>query len=193
MIESPEEFLDEEPELYEQDGPGLFDDPDAMTADTAGRTPTAGDSVGHDPRRRQESENPTRMRASPRVRTRREHPTRSKPHRPSAGANDLVTSPQGGPSPRVPRRRSRCTGATDLETFDEVIGQGHVNKPLQRALTNNKVNHAHLFSGLAGAVRPRRPASSPGRWNGVQGPHLGPVVSATPASASAGAGPERST
>src|SRR5207342_2660098 len=36
------------------------------------------------------------------------------------------------------------------DTFAEVIGQGHVTEPLQRALTNNRVNHAYLFSGPRG-------------------------------------------
>ena len=33
------------------------------------------------------------------------------------------------------------------DTFADVIGQEHVTEPLQRALTNNRVNHAYLFSG----------------------------------------------
>ena len=36
------------------------------------------------------------------------------------------------------------------ETFAEVIGQEHVTEPLQRALANNRVNHAYLFSGPRG-------------------------------------------
>ena len=36
------------------------------------------------------------------------------------------------------------------DTFDDVIGQEHVTEPLQRALTNNRVNHAYLFSGPRG-------------------------------------------
>ena len=36
------------------------------------------------------------------------------------------------------------------DTFDQVIGQEHVTVPLQRALTNNRVNHAYLFSGPRG-------------------------------------------
>ena len=36
------------------------------------------------------------------------------------------------------------------ETFAEVIGQEHVTEPLQRALVNNRVNHAYLFSGPRG-------------------------------------------
>jgi DNA polymerase-3 subunit gamma/tau len=36
------------------------------------------------------------------------------------------------------------------ETFAEVIGQDHVTGPLRAALTNNRVNHAYLFSGPRG-------------------------------------------
>lgn len=36
------------------------------------------------------------------------------------------------------------------DTFAEVIGQEHVTEPLQRALANNRVNHAYLFSGPRG-------------------------------------------
>ena len=36
------------------------------------------------------------------------------------------------------------------DTFADVIGQEHVTEPLQRALTNNRVSHAYLFSGPRG-------------------------------------------
>ena len=36
------------------------------------------------------------------------------------------------------------------DSFADVIGQEHVTEPLQRALTNNRVNHAYLFSGPRG-------------------------------------------
>ncbi|HEV2640531.1 MAG TPA: DNA polymerase III subunit gamma and tau [Actinocrinis sp.] len=36
------------------------------------------------------------------------------------------------------------------ETFEEVIGQEHVTRPLQQALRNQRVNHAYLFSGPRG-------------------------------------------
>ncbi len=36
------------------------------------------------------------------------------------------------------------------DTFAQVIGQEHVTEPLQRALVNNRVNHAYLFSGPRG-------------------------------------------
>ena len=45
------------------------------------------------------------------------------------------------------------------DTFADVIGQEHVTEPLQRALTNNRVNHAYLFSGRAAAARPPPPGS----------------------------------
>jgi DNA polymerase-3 subunit gamma/tau len=48
------------------------------------------------------------------------------------------------PAPLALYRRYR----PDL--FAEVIGQEHVTEPLQRALTNNRVNHAYLFSGPRG-------------------------------------------
>ena len=36
------------------------------------------------------------------------------------------------------------------DTFEQVIGQEHVTIPLQRAIANNRVNHAYLFSGPRG-------------------------------------------
>ncbi|WP_344742435.1 DNA polymerase III subunit gamma and tau, partial [Microlunatus spumicola] len=53
---------------------------------------------------------------------------------------------------------SRASGAAPLalyrryrpDTFADVIGQDHVTQPLQRALANNRVNHAYLFSGPRG-------------------------------------------
>lgn len=36
------------------------------------------------------------------------------------------------------------------DTFDDLIGQEHVTAPLRRALENNRVNHAYLFSGPRG-------------------------------------------
>jgi len=36
------------------------------------------------------------------------------------------------------------------DTFAEMIGQDHVTEPLRRALVNNRVNHAYLFSGPRG-------------------------------------------
>jgi DNA polymerase III subunit gamma/tau len=59
----------------------------------------------------------------------------------------LFDDPGSSASPNAPLalyRRYRP------DTFAEVIGQEHVTEPLQRALTNNRVNHAYLFSGPRG-------------------------------------------
>ena len=50
----------------------------------------------------------------------------------------------GGAAPLALYRRYRP------DTFADVIGQDHVTQPLQRALANNRVNHAYLFSGPRG-------------------------------------------
>ena len=67
------------------------------------------------------------------------------------------------------------------DTFAEVIGQEHVTEPLQRALTNNRVNHAYLFSGLVDVARPHQLGSllAPSTARRVPGPCL--VASASPA------------
>ncbi|HJE52638.1 MAG TPA: DNA polymerase III subunit gamma and tau [Tessaracoccus flavescens] len=52
--------------------------------------------------------------------------------------------PEAPPAPLALYRRYRP------DTFAEVIGQEHVTVPLQRALENNRVNHAYLFSGPRG-------------------------------------------
>src|SRR4051795_3159744 len=52
--------------------------------------------------------------------------------------------PPVAPAPLALYRRYRP------DTFADVIGQEHVTAPLQRALTNNRVNHAYLFSGPRG-------------------------------------------
>lgn len=64
------------------------------------------------------------------------------------------------PAPEDSRRARRVDDAPSAplalyrryrpETFAEVIGQEHVTEPLQRALVNNRVNHAYLFSGPRG-------------------------------------------
>lgn len=59
----------------------------------------------------------------------------------------LIAEPEGARTQAAPLalyRRYRP------DTFADLIGQDHVTAPLQRALTNNKVNHAYLFSGPRG-------------------------------------------
>ena len=52
--------------------------------------------------------------------------------------------PEVAPPPLALYRRYRP------DSFAEVIGQDHVTVPLMRALDNNRVNHAYLFSGPRG-------------------------------------------
>ena len=52
--------------------------------------------------------------------------------------------PEAAPPPLALYRRYRP------DSFAEVIGQDHVTVPLMRALDNNRVNHAYLFSGPRG-------------------------------------------
>ncbi|HYP45811.1 MAG TPA: DNA polymerase III subunit gamma and tau [Propionibacteriaceae bacterium] len=56
------------------------------------------------------------------------------------------------------------------DTFADVIGQEHVTEPLQRALTNNRVNHAYLFSGPRGCGKTTSARILARALNCVQGP-----------------------
>ena len=85
---------------YEQEGPGLFDEP---------REPA---------------------------------PAPGAPSRSAVDAQE--TRPELASPPLALYRRYRP------DAFSEVIGQDHVTVPLMRALDNNRVNHAYLFSGPRG-------------------------------------------
>ena len=74
-------------------------------------------------------------------------PPADAPRRDLAPPPARVSTMRADTSPRAPLalyRRYRP------DTFADVIGQEHVTEPLKRALTNNKVNHAYLFSGPRG-------------------------------------------
>ena len=55
-----------------------------------------------------------------------------------------------GPRPEAPDAPLALYRRYRPDTFADVIGQDHVTVPLQRALSNNKVGHAYLFSGPRG-------------------------------------------
>jgi DNA polymerase III subunit gamma/tau len=60
------------------------------------------------------------------------------------------------------------------DTFAEIIGQDHVTEPLQRALTNNRVNHAYLFSGPRGCGKTTSARILARALNCVKGPRAVP-------------------
>ena len=69
----------------------------------------------------------------------------------SVGGEAVPTSQPADPAPRaIPDAPLALYRRYRPDTFADVIGQDHVTVPLQRALQNNKVGHAYLFSGPRG-------------------------------------------
>ena len=80
------------------------------------------------------------------------------------------------------------------DTFADVIGQEHVTEPLQRALANNRVNHAYLFSGPRGCGKTTSARILARALNCEQGPRSpSRAASASPAATWPAAGPAAST
>ncbi|MEA5116253.1 MAG: DNA polymerase III subunit gamma and tau, partial [Propionicimonas sp.] len=121
MDERDDDLFEEEPlELYEQEGPSLFEEPGEPEAFDVAEPPS-GTLSG----RSQDEVTASLMNAVDALRE----------------PNETIDRPD---APLALYRRYRP------DTFAEVIGQEHVTEPLQRALLNNKVNHAYLFSGPRG-------------------------------------------
>ena len=128
---APELF---EAEPFEQDGPDLFavaDHPPASDEPPDDEPADAGTSLlNSSPTDPAVDEPPVDAAARALAASRRPEPDAAAMRRPEA--------------PLALYRRYRP------DTFADVIGQEHVTEPLQRALTNNRVNHAYLFSGPRG-------------------------------------------
>jgi len=129
---------------YDQDGPGLLDAlaTDRLMPKVADEGESAPSPVAKAPARRTTkaaaAQKPVPSKAAPAKTT----GTRAVARKASAPV-------EADPSPDTPEplalyRRYRP------DTFDALIGQEHVTEPLKRALTNNKVHHAYLFSGPRG-------------------------------------------
>ena len=135
-------FGEEEPDLLVQEGPGLFDDfePGEPVLDIE-EPPDASALTG-----RPQAEVDAALRNA-------------------VDARRSTSAPVDRPdTPLALYRRYRP------DTFAEVIGQEHVTDPLQRALVNNRVNHAYLFSGPRGCGKTTSARILARALNCAQGP-----------------------
>ncbi|WP_203568032.1 DNA polymerase III subunit gamma and tau [Aestuariimicrobium ganziense] len=140
--------LDSDPDLeddfYDQDGPGLFGDDDAGQIDDVHGSSEPVDE-DEDDAPLPEVTAPTED-VAPAERPSAELPPAELP--PSGLAPP--PAPDRGPRQELPEAPLALYRRYRPDTFDDVIGQEHVTEPLQRALVNNRVNHAYLFSGPRG-------------------------------------------
>lgn len=143
--------VEEPDDYYEQDGPSLFEGDAApvLNAPPATRTkPRPTSSVPAQPESASVEQVP--VQEPPQEETVPEpfEPADSSSPGPNQAPNTELPTDSGGDdaaqNPLALYRRYRP------ETFEQVIGQEHVTIPLQRAIANNRVNHAYLFSGPRG-------------------------------------------
>ena len=126
-----DDLLEEEPGLFEQEGPDLFGlgDPDELDVLEPPLDEADEPAPPDAPERRHSDDHEITESLVAVVEALREP------------APERVTRPE---APLALYRRYRP------DTFADVIGQEHVTEPLQRALVNNRVHHAYLFSGPRG-------------------------------------------
>ncbi len=68
------------------------------------------------------------------------------------------------------------------QTFEDVVGQTHIERTLKNAIEQDKVGHAYMFCGPAARAKPRRRACSPRRFCAKRGPRPLPMARANSAS-----------
>ncbi len=136
---------------YGQDGPDLFGGADAPDVTVAADEPVEAEAS---------SEPPTGESKSPAP----------------APERDPVPAPPPPPGPPEPTRPEPPAAPLALyrryrpDVFADVIGQEHVTDPLRRALLNNRVNHAYLFSGPRGCGKTSSARIMARALNCVEGP-----------------------
>ena len=142
-VDDEEEFLeapDDEDVFFEQGGPGLFGFDDAEPAPAVPQSPSKTEQSSS---KTEVSSRPVMNDTVSTISLSADTPEPS-----------TLTVTAGRPVRTEPVARAEAPLALYRryrpDTFDEVIGQEHVTEPLRRALINNKVHHAYLFSGPRG-------------------------------------------
>jgi len=143
--ERDDDLFDEEPDLLVQEGPGLFDEPEP-------------DDIASDQLDIEDPPGASALTGRPQAEV-------DAALRSAVDARRTTAAPVDRPdTPLALYRRYRP------DTFAEVIGQEHVTEPLQRALVNNRVNHAYLFSGPRGCGKTTSARILARALNCAQGP-----------------------
>lgn len=151
--DGPGLFEQDGPVLFEQDGPGLFEDDSAVPATQSGDQSSGTDAPSSQAEAGSGDDETDDGKASlddTDVNEASDNDADAVTNEPDAkapDASDQGRNPATEPVPAAPLalyRRYRP------DTFEQVIGQEHVTEPLQRAIANNRVNHAYLFSGPRG-------------------------------------------
>ena len=128
-----------EPEVFEQDGPDLFGDEESPRPVMPPDEATPDDDLPSDP-------------CDPGL---LDGPETDEDEEDGADVIERVQeligeAPDSNPDDDLPELPLALYRRYRPETFDEVIGEDHVIEPLKRAILNNRVNHAYLFSGPRG-------------------------------------------
>ena len=137
-----------EPEVFEQDGPDLFGDEESPRPVMPPDEATPDDDLPSDPRDPGLLDGPETP----------EEPDGLETDEDEEDGADVIErvqeligeAPDSNPDDDLPELPLALYRRYRPETFDEVIGEDHVIEPLKRAILNNRVNHAYLFSGPRG-------------------------------------------
>ena len=137
-----------EPEVFEQDGPDLFGDEESPRPVMPPDEATPDDDLPSDPRDPGLLDGPETP----------EEPDGLQTDEDEEDGADVIErvreligeAPDSNPDDDLPELPLALYRRYRPETFDEVIGEDHVIEPLKRAILNNRVNHAYLFSGPRG-------------------------------------------
>ena len=137
-----------EPEVFGQDGPDLFGDEESPRPVMPPDEATPDDDLPSDPRDPGLLDGPETP----------EEPDGLETDEDEEDGADVIErvqeligeTPDSNPDDDLPELPLALYRRYRPETFDEIIGEDHVIEPLKRAILNNRVNHAYLFSGPRG-------------------------------------------